>query len=405
MYHDEKYFKDMLHSINQKERLIDECRPFHERMHELINPLQRGLIERECYKETLIEPVSRKWLAEFEGTRKFMASDAALYNMMKKHEESYFYYVDLAERLGMQSKLRDYDLYNVAIAWEVGMTITSARMRELDLMARNRDVALRLLEPANVYNDFVNTTLDTLNSAATIEIQRAIRASLYIAEIQYIDINSILSDIVSVPSDNLSPSAVRPLQVPYIQQSEILAVPNIEKEYDEEQIIKLSPAAGTSSKARIILKMVVQCNEASNLSGGSIFKPTTKIMESFADLPWLVANDQRSLGYIIDCLYFICYEGAGKDRLRFLQDQGGPLISSQCEFIWNLKTLRNKWLRHDPEHGSDADIRAKQSNLSTALQWFGFDTIPTQPQQFRSFQIAVLERCYSFLETLLEKLS
>lgn len=405
MYYDERYIKDILRSINQMERLIDECRPFHERLHNLVKPLQRELTEIEFYKKNLIEPVSREWLTEVERTRQFMASDETLAVMLKKHEESYACYADLANELGMQSKLRDYDLHNAAMAWELGMTNASMWIKELDFMAKNRDTALRLLEPGRVYNDFVNSTFDMLNSATTIESQKALRASLYITETQYIDINSILSDIISVPSDNLPPSTIRTLRTPYVQRSEILTMPTIEAEYDEEQITKVSPAAATSAKATIILETVVQCNQISNLSGESIFKPTTRMLESFTDLPWLVADDRRSIGDVIDGLYFILYEGAGKDKLRFLKDQGGPLISGECEFIWNLKTLRNKWLRHDPEHGSHSDIKATQSQLSAALQWFGFDTIPTQPQQFRSLQISVLERCVTFLKTLLQKLS
>jgi hypothetical protein len=83
------------------------------------------------------------------------------------------------------------------------------------------------------------------------------------------------------------------------------------------------------------LKLLPLCNDAAKIAKKSeIFKPTNKAVDAILDLSLFVPRDKEDFGQFIDKLYTIFYEGAGDDKLRFLQENGGVLEGSECEFIW-----------------------------------------------------------------------
>jgi hypothetical protein len=135
-----------------------------------------------------------------------------------------------------------------------------------------------------------------------------------------------------------------------------------------------------------------------------IFKPTNKVLESYVYLPSMIPQDKRSFGDFIDYLNFIFHEGAGKDNLRFLTEHGGVLERSDCNFIWCIKHLRNKWLRHDADHGKESDIRKSWKEVSDKFIWLGLNHAPIREQDFRLLHRSLLKEAESFLEKLLEKL-
>ena len=100
------------------------------------------------------------------------------------------------------------------------------------------------------------------------------------------------------------------------------------------------------------------------------------MLEAFVNLPWLIPYDEKSFGKFVDGLYFIAYEGAGKDKLRFLKDYGGPLTPEECDVIWSIKTLRNKWLRHDVDHGKESDIDKSWKSLDECFLQLGLSGFP-----------------------------
>ncbi|MGL6341889.1 MAG: hypothetical protein ACRC80_22440, partial [Waterburya sp.] len=109
-------------------------------------------------------------------------------------------------------------------------------------------------------------------------------------------------------------SSPSPLLLPEIQQEELIDYIDTGEE-EEDYLISLSFSARLSQNTRDVLTLITQCNELSKVcSQEEIFKPTTKVLEAFTDLPWLVANDKNTLAIVVDFLYFIFYEGAGKDN-------------------------------------------------------------------------------------------
>ena len=127
-------------------------------------------------------------------------------------------------------------------------------------------------------------------------------------------------------------------------------------------------------------------------------------MTVFNDLPWLSSTDRARFADVVDCLYFIFYEGAGKDNLRFLDKHGGPLTDGDCDLIWCIKHLRNKWSRHDADHGKEKDIQKSWAELAAKFRWLGLAEHPTDARHFQQLHYQLLVLAEDFLACILSKL-
>jgi hypothetical protein len=212
---------------------------------------------------------------------------------------------------------------------------------------------------------------------------------------------------VRLPDDSEESEETRILDAPFAQQSEILECEFDGDEHDAEALKNVSATAQTVERGRRVLELVTQCNEAGKTSGSldEIFKPTTRLMTVCIDLPWLSATDRLRFADVIDCLYFIFYEGAGKDNLRFLEKNGGPLTDAECDLIWCIKHLRNKWSRHDADHGKDKDIHRSWAELAAKFRWLGLAEHPTSAAHFQHLHSKLLELAEDFLIGILRKLA
>lgn len=296
-------------------------------------------------------------------------------------------------------------LSSTALAWEWGVAGVLKRLQETGVLAAREALAAHLLNPSRVYTDFVAATTDRL-AAATEFAQKALRGSLFLAETQLAEITDTICDMVVLPEDDDASVPPRPLTSPFLQQEELLASGEIGDEHDLVILVRRAPAAQSSRLSREMLRLVAQCNEASKTEGQpEIFKPTTRLLEVCADLPWLVASDRTSFADVVDCLYFVFYEGAGKDNLRFLKKQGGPLEDTECDLIWCIKHLRNKWTRHDADHGKDSDIRRSWLALVEKFRWLQLGFYPTESAHFRALHDRLLRESVSFLRQILRKLT
>lgn len=274
------------------------------------------------------------------------------------------------------------------------------------LLEARTDLAARLLEPSRDYLDFVGQTARRIERGVDAPVATALRASLHLAEQQLLGTIDGFDSIVALPVDDAPPGDPRSLPALRAQLRELLAAEPIADEEDELLLQALSPTAALACRARVVTRLIVQCNEAAKIAGREeIFKPTTRLLEAFGDFAWLVATNKRTLGDVVDCLYFMLYEGAGKDKLRFLVEQGGVLDPSDCAFIWSVKHLRNKWLRHDADHGGASAIRRSWADLSGHLTRLGFDRAPSRAAEFRALHLRLLEEAERFLEAILARLT
>ncbi|MBU4307199.1 MAG: hypothetical protein KKB32_05125 [Acidobacteria bacterium] len=240
------------------------------------------------------------------------------------------------------------------------------RMKDIGLLTQREMLSARLFEPHISYTNFVKHTVERLTANPTPHIAARLRGSLNLVEQQLLDNVDIVSNFIELPDDEDKPDDRRVLNAPFKQQDELLAYDAIEDETDTEAMTVISTTAQTVQRGRRVLALVTQCNEAGKTSkiGMEIFKPTTRLMIVFTDLPWISPTDQSGFAEMVDCLYFIFYEGAGKDNLRFLEKNGGPLTDADCDLIWCIKHLRNKWLRHDADHGEKKDIQKSWAELA-----------------------------------------
>lgn len=293
------------------------------------------------------------------------------------------------------------------LAWDVASIGLANRMNDIGLLARREMLSARLLEVPTAYADFVRHTTDRLAAYPDPDIATRLRASLNLAEYQLLEIADSVSDFVAVPEDDEEPDAIRILDAPFTQQDELLSDEFVEDENDTQALTILSPTAQTVQRAHRVLKLVTQCNEAGRTSafGVEIFKPTTRVLTVFADLPWISATDRLRFDYVVDCLYFLLYEGAGKDNLRFLDKNGGPLTDADCNLIWCIKHLRNKWSRHDADHGKEKAIEKSWAELAAKFRWLGLAEHPTQTRHFQQLHDKLLELAEDFLTGILNKLT
>ena len=215
-----------------------------------------------------------------------------------------------------------------------------------------------------------------------------------------------LSGLISVPQDMDEPVATRPLPAPFLQQEELLSHEAAIDDEDTQYLVSASETASFVELSKNLLELVTLCNEAGKTSTGTeIFKPTTRLLEVFADLPWLVATDRKRLAEVVDCLYFVFYEGAGKDKLRFMAKHGGPLEDTDCDLIWCIKHLRNKWTRHDADHGKEKDIQRSWKDLTAKFRWLSLSEHPTETKHFRLMQQRLLTEATTFLKMILNRLT
>lgn len=295
-----------------------------------------------------------------------------------------------------------FGLADSLVAWESSATRLTQRFNEIGLVANNAQLSVRLLASTEAFTEFAKDTVRRLESAPNDRTAWALETSLQLAEEQLFVTTETLDSVVDNPEDDEDISEIRTLATPYVQQQELLDAADQVDEGDTTALVGSSSAASAADLTRKILVTIATCNEARKLSGApEIFKPTTKLLEVYADMPWLVPVDKQSFAQFVDCFYFLFYEGAGKDKLRFLKSQGGPIPDDDFDFILCIKHLRNKWTRHDADHGKDSAIKKSWAELASKFQSLGLHHMPVATEDFRILHSTLLARAYEFSQRIL----
>ena len=208
-----------------------------------------------------------------------------------------------------------------------------------------------------------------------------------------------LSDEEAAPETEATvPAAPSALALFSAQERELRSHGPIVVVRDTTSLIALSPSAARADQQRQIAKLVTACNDAAEFGGlVVVFKPTNTLLRCIGDLGWIPADNRESFGTFIDCLYLILYEGAGKDHLRY----DGLLAKDEWDVIWAVKHLRNKMLRHDPDHGAEGSIRKSWRDFAKSAAEVGVDQIPVTPSEFLEAHNRVAAETISFLDKLL----
>jgi len=290
---------------------------------------------------------------------------------------------------------------SVLAAWNTGVIRLVESMGMTGLTTRNDALAHRFMAPSKVVADVLAATQGLAANAGNAGLVARHVLAAELIEFQWLDHAELLGDTLPSLHDGFdgSPEPQRKLLLPEIQREQLLGV-ETEEEVDAWREESVGPPA-VSAAARRVLRRLRECNmQARMRSDEDIFKPTNQLLAAFIDLPWLLARDEKSLGDVVDSLYFLLYEAAGKDKLRFRADGGGPLADQECGVVWTIKHLRNSWLRHDIEHGAKGKTRRQYSVLADDLAGLGFERLPSAPGEFQRLHLSLLRQVEEFLEAL-----
>lgn len=271
----------------------------------------------------------------------------------------------------------------------------------------------RIFEPSVAYGHFAARTLEQLTNPISESRRAALAGSLLLADTQAIRTTSLLTAFGAQPTrpSEIEPTPIIVVRRPVInryrlQREELISQEDaISEGADYEALVELAPSAEFYDKARRCMELIGLCDEANlTCTGETIFKLTPMFILSFASgLLGTVAQNRVTLARVVEDLYIVLYEAAGKDKLRYLERN--YLTREECEIVWKIKHLRNKWLSHDAEHGSDRDIRESRRLRFEALKWLGVERIPTQRNEYARLHGLLLEKVHEFLMLLLTRIA
>lgn len=290
-----------------------------------------------------------------------------------------------------------------AMIWNTNVSTIIQKLSAESLFLSHPLLTEQLMKPYRYWDDFLQATIKNLSQVDTGRISDALKGSLIIAQKQIVSSTSQLEAIIEEPEDQDEAYSEVSLNILELQRDELLASSTVLTNANYKLLLALSPTARFAKQARGVLALVVKCNNQAKLQGKEeIFKPTTKLLESYNNLPWIGVRDEESFGNFVDCLYFMLYEAAGKDHLRFLTE--GYLGDGDCTIVWVIKHLRNKYLRHDPDHGKLSDIRKSWQDLSAKLALLGLSHLPASINDYQYLQQRLLQEAERFLKKLLSSM-
>ena len=184
-----------------------------------------------------------------------------------------------------------------------------------------------------------------------------------------------------------------------VQRAElVLCIRRSPDALEDPEIIDSLPSFAYTKTAQSVCALIPLINQQCAARGEvEIFKPTNQLIRALVTLPNLIAVSRDLFAQFIDCLYFMVYEGAGKDNLRFM----GLVQPAVAEPVWRIKHFRNLDLRHDVEHGKEKEIEKKQRELGQDyLQLIGVPT-PRTRRDYRNAQLVLLKQ----VDTMLRQIS
>jgi hypothetical protein len=312
--------------------------------------------------------------------------------------------------------LRSFEQATKATAFSSLETLSKSFAEKANLFG-NEDFLRQISKSLIGYDQFANDTLARFRSDIDKNIASALRGSLILANEQVLRSTSVVqsyiedSDVSNFTDSNLVFDREFPRVNRYrIQRQELLRRDDVEEDEDYENLVIKSPSAISFDLIVNCLKFVGMCNETSQTTkGDTIFTITNSVYSNSFKLLQVVPTDKEKFAEIVDYLNFILIEGAGGKFLRFVDYKDGQHFGyfantePEVEIIWKIKHLRNKWLRHDIEHGQNTkkDYQIRKETL----EWFGMQKVPQSKEEFIFLYNNLMLRVEEFLKLLLERVS
>jgi len=287
------------------------------------------------------------------------------------------------------------------LAWQLSTSMVASRAAALFLSDTHPLLTGRLVQPYLAFSRFSRHASKQLQAPRDGSEQAALSGLLTILDQHAIATAETLAVAIAVPVDEDQPqSPVRYGLFPAVRK-DLRERSDIAVGMDLGDLLAIAPSAQLASQARQLWILMSGCNESVKVRGQrEIFKPTTKLTDACTTLPWVVADDRTSFGEVVDALYFMFYEAAGRDKLRYWDF----LTEDMAAIIFAIKHLRNHYLRHDPDHGSDGEIRRKWNSLGDSLEWLGMTRLPRSAKEYRRLHVQLIARAEEFLEELIARI-
>jgi len=125
-----------------------------------------------------------------------------------------------------------------------------------------------------------------------------------------------------------------------------------------------------------------------------VFKPTSRTMRACATIPSLIARSETDFYFLIDCLFFLLYEGSGTAS-RLI-----PILNeSFLEPLWKVKHLRLA-ARHDVDHGSRREVEKKRAKIRDTYVSLIAKPLPIKQGDWQKAQLQI----YVELDLMLQKI-
>jgi hypothetical protein len=408
----EKQLRKLVDDVKEKNRFLGEIRG----LKQLNDPMTARLIDLARMKATFqppdwLEEIQKKAITlrvEFEKTAKLLADSTQPF----KSAASQFDVWDQGITRALSEVARHSELFQTL---QVGSTyLAEFQSIAKSISAHRIDINFpsltnRLLAPSAYFTEYVRNTAQRISTLENDNDETILEGALSFAEAEYIESTSLNESLLAADITIVEPSPPVIYNLFEAQEQELFHLVGKDGVTRIENMPSIFNSMRTTEIAQMtreLLTLIVTCNQESRTRGGEdIFKLTNAMLEAAADLPMLIVKNKDSLAAFIRHLYRMIYEGAGSDKLRLLSENGGCLERSECDAIWNLKMLRNKLTDHDPEHGSQGDIKKSYTALGEALRKLGRPGLPVTETDYLALQKTLLSQLKDVLTNLLTKIS
>ena len=300
-------------------------------------------------------------------------------------------------------------LNNTINVYETNSASVVRQIEKQNLQKTHPALAFRLVQPSVNYVDFSQRTIERIAHSEVSDERAALGGSLVVAQEELIQTTNLIEEISTAPiqsGNEQYSSNDSTFNLFENIQLDLINVESLPAEATYPVLRRLSNAVSVASLVRQMTRMLLRCNQTAQLKGEpEIFKQTAQAMDAMVMLQGIVVRNESDLRDYVTFLYMLIYEGAGNQKLRFLKENGGCLEGTECDAIWNLKALRNKWLSHDPEHGKPGEIRASYRSLEAALKNLGFNRYPREVKEFEKLQLKITDDLLKFLKLIEDRLA
>lgn len=285
--------------------------------------------------------------------------------------------------------------------WHESFTAVAARLSVLDIPNLYPNLSSLLLEPGYAYGAFARGVWEEFDGDGVREA--VISASLSLTERHVsVGMESAIEVAGGIAEGEDTTDTKLIVNIFERQHGEIITASGLVISSSVDDLLNAVPTARLIRRSLDIADLAMTINEAAQVRGDDeVFRLTTRYAQAQNQLPWVAARNRTELGLVVDCLYFMLYEGTGEaSRLtpRYV-------TQDECGSIWTVKHLRSKWLRHDPNRGEPGKQRASWRTIGTTLSRLGLNCIPATPDEYLHLQEAVLRDVEDFLRRLHDRIS